>query len=73
MSFYLYRLIIYLLSLIVAYYGLSAFDYSRFLRKNVDRYQARTLYFLLACALAFLLAQFLMGIMYDFKTILTFN
>lgn len=71
MSLYLYRLIIYILSLVLAYYGLSAFDYSRFLRANVNKYQARTLYFLLAIALAFLLAQFLMGVMYAFQS--TFN
>lgn len=63
---FLYRLSLYLLCFFLSFYSLNAFDYHRFLKKNVDVFAARVLYFLLAACLAYLSAQFFMGIMFFF-------
>lgn len=65
---YFTRLVIYFLSFIVSSYALSAFDFNRFLKKN-SVMKAQIFYLLIAMSLAFLVAQFIMGIMYGFRDI----
>ena len=66
MNQFIYRVIVYLLSFILSLYGLSALDFNRFLKKNKVT-EAQVLYFLLALALAYLVASHLMSIIYFFN------
>ena len=63
---YFIRLMIYFISFAISLYGLSAIDYNRLLKKN-HVMAAQVLYLVLSMALAFLLGQFLMAIMYGFR------
>ena len=56
---------IYMFSFILSLFGLSALDFSRFIAKGKVA-QAQILYFILACALAYLFGNFLMSVMYYF-------
>ena len=64
-DFYL-RVIIYLLCFMLSLYGLSALDFSRFLKQG-KVLPAQVLYYILACSLAYLLGNFLMAIIYRFS------
>lgn len=65
LKFY-FRVFVYLLCFVIALYGLSAFDFNRFVKKNKIA-AAWVLYFCIAMALAYLLGQFLMAIIYWFN------
>ena len=64
-DFYL-RVIIYLICFMLSLYGLSALDFSRFLKQG-KVLPAQVLYYILACSLAYLLGNFLMAIIYRFS------
>ena len=66
---YLMRLLVYFVCFAGCLYALSALDYARFLRKNANPAAAQLLYIFLAMAFAYLLGQFLMGIMVSFQSI----
>ena len=57
---------IYLVSFVLSLFGLNALDFNRFVRQGRVT-QAQLLYFILACALAYLLGNFVMAIMYRFS------
>ena len=65
MADFYFRVLIYLLSFTVSLYGLSALDFSRFIRQGRTA-QAQVLYYVLACCLAYLLGSFLMAVTYRF-------
>ena len=58
---YFTRLVIYFICFAISLYALNALDYSRFIKKNS--------YIIIAMALAFLMGQFIMGIMYGFRDV----
>lgn len=64
---FIFRLCVYFLCLILSFYGLNALDFQRLLKRHAPVYEAWILYFLLAVALAFVSAQFFMGIMIVFQ------
>ena len=53
---------IYFISFAISLYGLSAFDFNRFLKPNRPR-QAQILYLLLAMIMAYLFGEFVMKFM----------
>lgn len=60
------KVLVYLFSFFISLYGLSALDFNRFIKKgNVNKGQV--LYFLIAFALSYLVANFLMNIIYYFQ------
>ena len=61
-QFYL-RAAVYLFCFLAAWYGMSAVDYERILKKNHVR-QAQLLYFMLIIGLAYLAGSFLLAIIY---------
>lgn len=63
-NFYL-KVAIYLMCFVLALYGLSALDFNRFIKKGKVA-QSWVLYFVIGMALAYLLANFLMAIIYYF-------
>lgn len=63
--FYL-RIFIYFLCFGLSLWGLSALDFNRFLKKNKVA-QAQVLYIILGFALAYLMGEFLMAIIYYFQ------
>jgi|GEM_PF-7089726 len=68
-TLYLIRLCLYFICFGLSLYGLSAIDYNKYLHEKVDPRKAWVLYIILSCCLAYLLAQFLMGIMYSFRSL----
>ena len=64
-DFYL-RVIIYLICFMLSLYGLSALDFSRFLKQG-KVLPAQVLYYIRSCSLAYLLGNFLMAIIYRFS------
>ena len=65
---YFIRLLIYFVAFAISLYALSALDFNRFLKKN-HVMAAQVLYIVLAMALAFLMGQFIMAIMYGFRDV----
>lgn len=65
LDFY-FKVAIYLVALAASLYGLSAFDFNRFLKKN-SGYNGTILYIILALIMAYLLGEFLMSITYFFN------
>lgn len=65
LNFY-FKVAIYLVALAASLYGLSAFDFNRFLKKN-SGYNGIILYIILALIMAYLLGEFLMSITYFFN------
>ena len=63
-DFYL-KVGIYFISFILSMFGLNALDFNRFVKQGKVA-QAQALYFILTCALAYLLGSFIMAIMYRF-------
>lgn len=60
------KVIIYFISFLLAFYGLNAIDYNRFLKQG-KVLQGQVLYLVLTCSLAYLFANFLMNIIYRFN------
>ena len=65
---YFTRLVIYFICFAISLYALNALDYNRFLKKN-SIMKAQILYIIIAMAIAFLMGQFIMGIMYGFRDV----
>lgn len=65
LDFYL-KVVIYLIMFVVSLYGLSAFDFNRFLKRN-SRANGMVLYILLSLIMAYLLGEFLISITYYFN------
>lgn len=63
-DFYL-RIGIYFLSFLLVLYGMSGFDFNRFLKQGKIA-QGQVLYFVLCCIMTYLLGSFLMAMMYRF-------
>ena len=57
----IFRVAVYIGSLIICFTALSGIDFSRFLYSGKGRY-AQVLLFLFSCALAYLVAEFLLGL-----------
>lgn len=64
-KFYL-KIAIYILSLILCGFGLSALDFNRFIKQNKVR-EARVLFFVLLISLTYIIGQFVMSIMIYFN------
>ena len=63
-EFYL-RIGIYFFCILLALFGMSALDFNRFLKQ--DRVvQAQVLYFVICCALSYLMGNFMIALMYRF-------
>ena len=60
------EVIVYLVCFIFALFGLSGLDFNKAIKQGKIA-QAYILYFLLACAIAYLSGQFLMSIIYYFR------
>ena len=63
-DFYL-KVGIYFFSFLLALLGMSALDFNRFVRQGKVM-QAQVLYFVICSALAYLMGNFLMSLMYHF-------
>ena len=63
--FYL-RVLIYIICFIMVLFGMSSFDYNRFIKQGKVS-QGWILYFAVAFALAYLVGSFLMSIIYYFN------
>ena len=61
-SFFL-RTGIYLAAFMLSFYGMSALDYSRFLKQGYV-FQARVLYWIMVLALAYLAGSFVISFLY---------
>ena len=66
---YVLRLFIYFVCFAASLFALSALDFQRAFKKQVNPAAAQLLYLFLAMALAYLLGQFLMGLMLTFWNI----
>ena len=64
MEFYL-RVGIYFFCFLLCLFGMSALDFNRFIRQG-KVVQAQILYFVVCCALAYLMGNFLMALIYRF-------
>ena len=60
------KIVVYLICFIICMYGLGAFDFSRFIKKNKNT-EAWVLYFVIAMCLTYILGQFMMSIIYWFN------
>lgn len=65
LRFYL-KILVYLVSYIACMYGLSALDFNRFLKQGKPA-AAQILYILISLAMAYLVGNFLMSIIYYFN------
>ncbi|MBQ9424803.1 MAG: DUF1146 domain-containing protein [Erysipelotrichaceae bacterium] len=63
-DFYL-RAGIYFFCFLIVLFGMSALDFNRFIRQGKIA-QAQILYFIVSCALAYLMGNFLMSLIYYF-------
>ena len=66
MQSFIYKVIIYLLSFVLSFYGLSALDFKKIIKQGRVT-ETWILYFILACSLAYLFGSFLMEIIYRFN------
>ncbi|MBQ1810260.1 MAG: DUF1146 domain-containing protein [Erysipelotrichaceae bacterium] len=66
MNRFVMRLIVYFIAFALSLFGLSALDFSRFLKRKADPLRAQLLYILLAMCMAYLIGQFFMAVMYSF-------
>lgn len=64
-TFYI-KVLIYFLSFGLSMFGLDALDFNRFIKKGRVA-QAQVLFFVLACALAYLFGSFFMSVVYYFN------
>lgn len=62
----LMKIIIYMICFVICMFGLKAFDFNRFIKKN-NIIEAWVLYFVLALCLTYLLGQFMMSIIVYFN------
>lgn len=60
------KILIYIFALAMSLYGLSAFDFNRFLKKNTG-YNGMVLYVIVALIMAYLLGEFIISITYYFN------
>ena len=60
------KIIVYLFSFVLSLFSLNALDFNRFLKQG-KIVQGQLLYFILACCLSYLFANFLMAIIYHFN------
>lgn len=58
---FIIKIIVYLLSFVLALYGLNGLDFNKLLKQNRVK-EARILYFMIACIMAYMFANFLMEI-----------
>ncbi len=63
-DFYL-RAGIYFFCFLLSMYAMSALDFSRFIKKGMA-FKAQVLYFILCCALSYLMGSFMMALIYRF-------
>ncbi|MBQ6492471.1 MAG: DUF1146 domain-containing protein [Erysipelotrichaceae bacterium] len=63
-EFYL-RVFVYFFCFLIVLFGMNALDFNRFLRQGKVM-QAQVLYFVIACALAYLTGSFFMSVIYYF-------
>lgn len=63
-KFYL-RVLVYFICFFFSLYGLSAFDFNRFIKKNHVA-SSWVLYFIIAFSLAYLCGSFIMAVIYYF-------
>lgn len=66
MKDFIFKVVIYILSFILSFYGLSALDFTKFIKKGRVR-ETWILYFMLAASLAYLFGSFLMAIIYRYN------
>ena len=66
MNKFVIQVIVYIFSFVLSLYGLSALDFSRFLKKNRVS-EGQVLYFLLAFGLAYLVGSMFMSLIYYFS------
>ena len=64
LDFYL-RVIIYFFCFLLALLGMGALDFNRFIKQG-KIFQAQVLYFVICCALAYLMGSFMIALMYHF-------
>ncbi|MBQ6334267.1 MAG: DUF1146 domain-containing protein [Erysipelotrichaceae bacterium] len=64
LEFYL-RVAIYFFCFLLALIGMNALDFNRFIKQG-KVVQAQILYFVICCALAYLMGNFLMALIYHF-------
>jgi len=62
---FLIRCAVYLVCLVAAWYGMSAVNYEKILRKGHVR-QAQILYFMIVIGLAYLCGSFVLALVYRF-------
>ena len=60
------KVLVYIVCFIFSFFGLSGLDFNRFLKQGKTA-QGFILYFLICFALAYLVGNFLMGIIYYFN------
>ena len=60
------KILVYLFSFILSLFSLSALDFNRFLKQG-KIVQGQLLYFMIACCMAYLFANFMMAIIYHFN------
>ena len=65
LDFYV-KVMIYLFSFVMCFFGLSALDFNRFIKQG-KMIQGQVLYYVISCALAYLVANFIMGLIYRFN------
>lgn len=63
MKEFIYRTVLYLACFCVSFWALMGLDFERFIRKGRTK-QAQMILLLVSMALAYLVAQFLMGLLY---------
>ena len=63
-DFYI-RVAVYFICFILAIFGMSGLDFNRFVKQGKVA-QAMILYFVICCALAYLMGSFLMSLIYYF-------
>ena len=65
LKFYI-KIAVYLFCFVLSLFGLSALDFSKFIRKG-KIVQTQILYFVIGCSLAYLFGNFLMSVIYYFN------
>lgn len=66
MNDFIIKIVIYLLCFAITLYGLNAFDFNRFIKKNKTK-EAWILYFLIVIIITYLFGQFIMSVTYYFN------
>lgn len=66
MNEYIPKIIVYLICFVITLYGLSAFDFNRFIKQGRTT-QALVLYYVIAFVMTYILGQFMMSIILYFN------